>query len=383
MGQILSVYKYVADRDHTVDESPSPSSEADPSTFDNKVKTSRPTGGGAIAESINSLEAPVNHDQIQKIATLQAYYIDATKILIEMADRDFSVNHVVPYAAPPMFTPPVPYINGDLTNQAYLGPPIYAQMPPPSFPGLHIYSSPYNGAPIPPQGEMHAVPSMTYNSPYTDSGPNVDNTQSGTPSKPNNIIPPVPTAQILKTQGETKSLSGKTPVRRGTKRKRASDKGKSISKSQDRIIDHISISSSSSDEAIEAQKDMFEKTGKLYPQTLSQIDALLTMANGGVLPGPPTSSNDAEVDIDATESDSEPANGTMPRPQLPVEAEEDAQVVLIVDRIMDDILALRDWQAVVPPGTYRQAMLADERGLFLASELKRLVGLARPLVNIV
>lgn len=307
-----------------------------------------------------------------------------------MSDRDFSISQVIPYAGSPVFLPPVPYNTGEIPNHVYAGPPMYAQTAPHPPPGPQNYSSPYAETPIHLQGVPYATSSEVYASPYTESGPIFNNVLAENAPQTSGDIALVPAAKILRTQSENVPINSQGPVVKGTKRKRQSStgkgkgrKGKAIINNKAPIIDLTSIRSSSSEQEIEAQKDIFEKTGKLYPQTLSQIDALLTMANGGIFPGTSSPPVEMEVDEDATESDSEPVNNASPRSPVPAEAGEDAQIMLIVDRIMDDVLALRDWQERVLQGTFRQAMLADERGLFLASELKRLVILARPLVNVI
>lgn len=221
---------------------------------------------------------------------------------------------------------------------------------------------------------------MIYDSPYTDSGANVDPNSGVVSSTTTDNVASTQDAMIPTNQPEIHVISSDESKGKSTRRKKVNASSKRTSKRTGRNAGRAPFNSSCSEQEIEAQKDMFEKTGKLYPQTLSQIDALLTMANGGILPGPPSSESSMDIDNDATESENGPETSAETQGQ---EGAEDKAIMSIVDHIVDDLMELRDWQGMLPPGTHQEAMSQSERGLFLMSELKRLVTLARPLVNVV
>jgi len=255
-----------------------------------------------------------------------------------MANREFHEAQITPYGGLPMF----------------------AQFPHRPPPDTYNYSSPYPKVPIHLQIPSNAAPQTTYDSPYADPVPNG----------------PCTTGMESLNPSEAKASS----LGRTKRKKRLKINGPR--KSNSRKVESKPVSIAGSEEAIESQKDLFEKTSKIYPQTLNQIDALLTMANGGILPGSDLQDSSLmEVDDDATESDSGAANNH--RANTGSETNDDEEIKAIVDRIVDEIMEFRDWQATLPPGTYRAGLYNSAHGLHLVSELKRLVTLARPLINLV
>lgn len=285
-----------------------------------------------------------------------------------MADRDFNIAHKISFAGPPMYPHSTPF-------PTYGTPNYVALLMNPQYPSLGPfgYSLPYVGQPLHSQDTPHSTSdTVSYDSPYANTDPSVHRNPTQDPKS-------------HATPSNNTLISSEDSAPRGAKRKRNSHTSRRISRSKaGRIERKPTTTTAISEEDIEAQKDMFEREGKVYPQTLGELDALLTMANGGILPGRLSHETEMEVDNDATESDNGPANeATNAFTTRTGEGQDDEDIKAIVDSIVEDMMAFRDWQGRLPPGTYNAALYDSKRGLHLVSELKRLVALARPLVNVV
>ena len=128
------------------------------------------------------------------------------------------------------------------------------------------------------------------------------------------------------------------------------------------------------------------RTRRRRPAGLSEVDNLLALANGGVLPGSasihtlPSPKVLDENNIGPEHFNPTNISNTLMHRR---NVTDDALIVTYIDRLCDDLMSHRELHMRLPPGVYPTSILSDERGQWLISRLKELIHAIKPLVNVV
>lgn len=346
----------------------------------------------------------------------------ATTVLVQIQQGEAGTGYITPYANGSMIPNPIgqglpttyggygpPYPGHPTYGMAY-GPPVGAHLNNYASPyanpvATHLgsYASPYfNSVNQPPANYASpyanpVVPNQASGSGLVSSSDNQANKHDGletyhddkkarTPYQDTSGAVIEANIECVEAVGQDKSnekedASKASDEANGEDLSNEKEKAKSVVDLEETAVDDAKKKDSSGDED-EASKDddlMKAKTDnqniappaenhKLFTgerlgdfTSMESIDWLLTMGNGGEIPTP---SKKAKMSSPSGSSSSQA----------------DAKVQTEASRIISDIMLFKDWRGY-PGGTMKQFFYASTEGQRLASELKRLMAIAKPVVN--